>query len=298
MTKQQIAPLQLTDYALRVQRFLAAYLPTTDRLTEALRYATLNGGKRLRPALVYLTGETFGAMPAQLDPIASAIECIHCYSLIHDDLPAMDDDELRRGLPTCHIQFDEATAILAGDALQTLAFEILSENSAHNSISATARITMIRILAQASGFNGMVGGQALDLAAEGKTLTTELIEAIHQKKTGALIVASIQLGAIAAGIKTTDTTFTTLTEYGQTIGLAFQLQDDLLDVIGQADKIGKKTGQDDKHQKATYTSLLGIEKTQQKVDSLFSSATEILKSIPENTDKLIALCTLLHQRDY
>lgn len=302
MTKNTPLTLDTSAYIRRICDFLQTHLPEFKKeptqLASALHYTTLNGGKRLRPLLVYLTGEALGASLQALDAVAASVECIHCYSMIHDDLPAMDDDLLRRGLPTCHIKFDEATAILAGDALQALAFEFLCHHTVSADISAKSRIAMVQLLAKASGFQGMVGGQALDLAAEGASLSALEIQNIHQKKTGALIEASILLGALAAETTQKDETFSILAAFGQHIGLAFQLQDDLLDVVGDTIKIGKKTGQDDKQNKSTYTRIMGIEKTRTTIDTLFDQALLALEKLPHNTEKLAALCHKLMNRDH
>ena len=242
----------------RSEATLERLLPPADlpvaRLAEAMRYAALGGGKRLRAALVYAAGEALGANPVALDAPAAAVELIHAYSLVHDDLPAMDDDDLRRGKPTCHRAFDEATAILAGDALQTLAFEVLA--NAH-AVVPTQRLAMLRELAHASGARGMAGGQALDLAAEGKSLALPELETVHRGKTGALIVASVRLGALAE-LAPDAPQLPALGEYGQALGLCFQIQDDILDVEGDTATLGKTAGADQARGKATYPALLGL----------------------------------------
>ncbi|MDD3650495.1 (2E,6E)-farnesyl diphosphate synthase [Immundisolibacter sp.] len=243
----------------RSEAVLDRLLPPADlpvaRLAEAMRYAALGGGKRLRAALVYAGGEALGADPAALDAPAAAVELIHAYSLVHDDLPAMDDDDLRRGKPTCHRAFDEATAILAGDALQTLAFEVLA---AAEAIAPERRLAMLRELARASGVHGMAGGQALDLAAEGKRLTLPELETVHRGKTGALIVASVRLGALVAPAADAPL-LAALAAYGQALGLCFQIQDDILDIDGDTATLGKTAGADSARGKATYPALLGID---------------------------------------
>ncbi|MCX7120851.1 MAG: (2E,6E)-farnesyl diphosphate synthase [Gammaproteobacteria bacterium] len=262
-------------------------------LSDAMLYATLNGGKRLRPILVYATGLCLGQTPEALDAIAAAVECIHCYSLIHDDLPAMDDDKLRRGKPTCHIAFGEACAILAGDALQTLAFELLSTPS---TITPQNQLKIIRLLTQHSGALGMVGGQSLDLLAEGKAINFDDLEHIHRLKTGALIKSSVMMGAIAAECDDLHL-LSTLEEFANRIGLAFQLQDDLLDITGNTKNLGKNTGQDIKMQKATYAILLGIEETQTKIKILMDEAISLLRSLHMDISFLEALCVYLIKRD-
>ncbi len=251
---------RVPEYQLRIEGVLSGALQVeggaTDRLLEAMRYSTLAGGKRVRPVLVYSTGESLGASLETLDAAAAAVELIHVYSLVHDDLPAMDNDDLRRGRPTCHKAFDEATAILTGDALQARAFEVLAQAPA--SISATARIEMLRVLADGIGTRGMAGGQAIDLAAVKQTLTESALERMHRQKTGALIQASVLLGAISAGL-TEVPERAALAEFGAEIGLAFQIQDDILDVEGNTDALGKRAGADAERVKPTYPSVLGLE---------------------------------------
>lgn len=229
------------------------------RLQQAMRYSVLGGGKRLRPLLVYVTGEALGALPEQLDAPAVAVELIHSYSLIHDDLPAMDDDDLRRGQPTCHKAFDEGTAILAGDALQALAFDVLANGAG---LPDSARLQMIMVLSAAIGTLGMAGGQAIDLAAAGCDLTAAAIEEMHRRKTGALIRASVELGAIAAGwVESSQRR--ALQRYGDEIGLAFQIQDDILDVTGDTAVLGKRAGADAALRKPTYPSVFGLQRARQ-----------------------------------
>ncbi|NVP00488.1 (2E,6E)-farnesyl diphosphate synthase, partial [Photobacterium damselae subsp. damselae] len=229
-----------------------------------------------------------------LDTPAAAIECIHAYSLIHDDLPAMDDDELRRGQPTCHIAFDEATAVLAGDALQTLAFEILAEGTL--SIDGESqRIKMIKELAQASGAAGMCMGQALDLDGEGKHLGLTQLEQIHKHKTGALIRCAVRLGALAAGEKGLEI-LPQLNTYAEAIGLAFQVQDDILDVISDTETLGKPQGSDIALDKSTYPALLGLEGAQQKAQQLYQEAVQALEAIPYDTTQLEVFARYLIER--
>ncbi|HDY7729735.1 TPA: (2E,6E)-farnesyl diphosphate synthase [Vibrio vulnificus] len=253
-------------------------------LIQAMRYGLVLGGKRARPFLVYATGEMLGCSQEQLDTPASAIECIHAYSLIHDDLPAMDDDELRRGQPTCHVKFDEATAILTGDALQTLAFTILAEGTLSPD-GETQRVAMIQALAQASGAQGMCIGQALDLAAENRAVTLEELEEIHRNKTGALIRCAVRLGALAAGEKGL-AILPQLEKYSTAIGLAFQVQDDILDIISDTETLGKPQGSDQELNKSTYPSLLGLEGAMEKAHTLLHEALQALEAIPYNTQQL------------
>ncbi|HFQ5345418.1 TPA: (2E,6E)-farnesyl diphosphate synthase [Vibrio vulnificus] len=253
-------------------------------LVQAMRYGLVLGGKRARPFLVYATGEMLGCPLEQLDTPASAIECIHAYSLIHDDLPAMDDDELRRGQPTCHVKFDEATAILTGDALQTLAFTILAEGTLSPD-GETQRVAMIQALAQASGAQGMCIGQALDLAAENRAVTLEELEEIHRNKTGALIRCAVRLGALAAGEKGL-AILPQLEKYSTAIGLAFQVQDDILDIISDTETLGKPQGSDQELNKSTYPSLLGLEGAMEKAHTLLHEALQALEAIPYNTQYL------------
>jgi farnesyl diphosphate synthase/geranylgeranyl diphosphate synthase type II len=247
-------------YQRRIEQVLARALDipgaATPRLLEAMGYSTLAGGKRVRPVLVYATGESLGAPLDRLDAAAAAVELIHVYSLVHDDLPAMDDDDLRRGRPTCHRAFDEATAILTGDALQARAFEVLAH--APESISAGERIDMLRVLADAIGTRGMAGGQAIDLEAVRQRLDEPQLERMHRQKTGALIRASVMLGALSAGCDDAAQR-AALEEFGAEIGLAFQIQDDILDVEGNTVTLGKRAGADADRVKPTYPSILGLE---------------------------------------
>jgi len=256
----------LTDrvplYQQRIEEVLARALEidgaATPRLLEAMRYSTLAGGKRVRPVLVYATGEALGATLETLDAAAAAVELIHVYSLVHDDLPAMDNDDLRRGRATCHRAFDEATAILVGDALQARAFEVLA--NAQTSIPAAARLEMLRVLADAIGTRGMAGGQAIDLEAVKQLLGKDELERMHRQKTGALIQASVLLGAISAG-NLDPALRASLAEFGAEIGLAFQIQDDILDVEGTTSALGKKAGADADRVKPTYPSVLGVDES-------------------------------------
>ena len=236
-------------------------------LHRAMRYAVLGGGKRLRPLLVYATAHALGEAGPELDAAACAVELIHAYSLVHDDLPAMDDDALRRGRPTCHIAFGEAMAILAGDALQALAFEILAD---HRMQHAEIGIAMLRALGRACGSEGMAGGQALDLAAVGRQLTLAGLEHMHACKTGALIRASVQLGALIGGADAD--TLRTLDRYAHAVGLAFQVRDDILDVEGEATVIGKTAGKDAAAAKPTFPSLIGLDGSRARLRELTDTA--------------------------
>ncbi|WP_028023685.1 (2E,6E)-farnesyl diphosphate synthase [Enterovibrio calviensis] len=264
-------------------------------LIQAMKYGTLMGGKRVRPYLTYVTGQLFGVSDDALDTPAAAVECIHAYSLIHDDLPAMDDDSLRRGQPTCHIAFDEASAILAGDALQTLAFSILAEGSLSQEGDAY-RIHMVRELATASGAMGMCLGQALDLGAEGKCVDLTTLETIHRNKTGALIRCAVRLGAYAAGEKGV-AYLTQLDTFSNAIGLAFQVQDDILDIISDTETLGKPQGSDLAADKSTYPALLGLEGAQEKASLLYQEALLALQAIPYNTEQLELFARYIVERN-
>ncbi|MDR9469077.1 (2E,6E)-farnesyl diphosphate synthase [Marinospirillum sp.] len=274
----------------RLQELLKTSGGPDTRLQQALEYSLLNGGKRLRPLLVYATGQALGASWENCDRPAMAVELIHAYSLVHDDLPAMDDDDLRRGRPTCHKAFDEATAILAGDALQTLAFQVLVNGEQ------PAALLMAQTLAQASGSQGMVGGQMLDLQAEGEQLTLEQLEKLHRHKTGALIRCAVRLGGLAAEAQAT--TLEKLDAYASALGLAFQVQDDLLDIKGDAATLGKNTGADALHHKATYPGLLGLEGAEQKAYDLIQEAKSSLQSLPGDWNALLELADWCIQRNY
>ncbi|WP_186176161.1 (2E,6E)-farnesyl diphosphate synthase [Vibrio jasicida] len=278
----------LTSYQQRNNQQLNQWLeqlPHQEQpLIQAMKYGLLLGGKRVRPFLVYITGQMLGCEPEDLDTPASAIECIHAYSLIHDDLPAMDDDDLRRGQPTCHIKFDEATAILTGDALQTLAFTILAEGEL-NPNAESHRIKMVQALAQSSGANGMCVGQALDLGAENRRVSLAELEEIHRNKTGALINCAVKLGALASGDKGLEI-MPHLERYSKAIGLAFQVQDDILDIISDTETLGKPQGSDQELNKSTYPSLLGLEGAMEKAHTLLQEALQALEAIPYNTQLL------------
>jgi len=283
-----------------IQQQLDEILPSPSKVPEtlhqAMRYSTLSKGKRLRPLLVFAAGHTLGADIKDLTQLAIPVELIHVYSLIHDDLPAMDDDDLRRGVATCHIAFDEATAILAGDALQTLAFErlISCELSSKAEIH---RITMLKSLSKASGTRGMGGGQALDLEATGKTLNLEQLSQLHTMKTGALIRSSVELGALCAGDISPEH-LQALDQFARLIGLAFQVHDDILDIEGSTEKLGKPQGSDIDAAKATYPALLGLDGAKLEAKRLISEALQALQPLPYNTDILQSFARLVIERDH
>ena len=289
----------LQTYQARIDGALDRWLPPTStppsRLHEAMRYAVLGPGKRIRPVLVYATGAVFGADPARLDSSAAAVELIHAYSLVHDDLPAMDDDDLRRGRPTCHRAFDEATAILVGDALQALAFEVLAVDPVLDGAPA-ARIAMLRELATASGSVGMAGGQAIDLAAVGKRISLEELEGMHAYKTGALIRASVRLGFLAAG-QSDIAHAARLDRYAARIGLAFQVQDDILDVEGETEIIGKPQGSDQDRDKPTYPNLLGMAAAKATAQRLCDEAVAALDCFDDRADTLRQIAQYIVRRD-
>ena len=281
-----------------LRRFIAPLPFQNTPLVEAMQYGALLGGKRLRPFLVYATGKMFGVSTTTLDAPAAAVECIHAYSLMHDDLPAMDDDDLRRGQPTCHIKFGEASAILAGDALQTLAFSILSD-APMNEVSDRDRLAMLSELASASGAAGMCGGQALDLEAEGQQVNLEMLERIHRHKTGALIRAAVRLGALSAGEQGRQA-LPLLDKYAESIGLAFQVQDDILDVVGDTATLGKRQGADQQLGKSTYPALLGLEQARNKASDLIAEARQSLEQLAAqslDTTALEALANYIILRD-
>ncbi|BCX82871.1 farnesyl diphosphate synthase [Methylomarinovum caldicuralii] len=282
----------------RVEQALDRRLPPADklpaRLHQAMRYATLEGGKRLRPLLTYATGRALDVPLDTLDPPACAVEFIHVYSLIHDDLPAMDDDELRRGKPTCHVRFDEATAILAGDALQALAFEVLASDPQLD-VSPAQRVAMIDCLAKAAGAGGMVGGQAIDLASVGLQLDLPALELMHIHKTGALIRASVRLAALAKpGLD--PEIGERLDHYAKCIGLAFQIQDDILDEESDTATLGKTQGKDRAQNKPTYPALLGLAGAKQKAGEMHEQAVAALEPLGEQADLLRALSLFIIQR--
>ncbi|MCP4386663.1 MAG: (2E,6E)-farnesyl diphosphate synthase [Gammaproteobacteria bacterium] len=276
------------DYQQRVDTALDHWLPPGDvnpvRLHQAMRYAVLAPGKRVRPILVYATASALGVTLDRVDGAACAVEIIHAYSLIHDDLPAMDDDDLRRGRPTCHREFDEASAILAGDALQALAFYIISHDPAMTP-DATARLQMVEKLSLFSGSRGMAGGQAIDLAAVGKSLNIAELETMHIHKTGALIRTCIQLAALSTD-NLGEAQHQALDSYAKSIGLSFQVQDDILDVTGDTATLGKMQGADSARNKPTFPSIIGLEASQEKAQDLHRNALQALSIFGEEADIL------------
>lgn len=274
---------------------LPALRQAPAELHRAMRYAVMGGGKRLRPMLVYATGSTFGAPLARLDAAAAAVEIIHAYSLVHDDLPSMDDDALRRGRPTCHIEFGEAMAVLAGDALQALAFEVLSHDESPG-IDSPTRLEMLRVLAHACGSQGMAGGQAFDLSAVGQRLTATELERMHVHKTGALIRASVRLGALAAGCAD-PVTLDALDRYAHCIGLAFQIRDDILDIEGSAEQIGKTLGKDAAQSKPTYPAILGLQASKAMLDELTEEALNAVASLGASAANLRDLARFIAERE-
>lgn len=265
------------------------------RLKAAMQHALLVGGKRMRPVLTHLIGNALDVPKQDQNVISMAIECIHAYSLVHDDLPAMDDDALRRGQPTCHVKFDEATAILAGDALQTLAFSILTEQPLSEQ-SAPYRAKLVSILATASGYRGMCGGQAIDLAATGHSIDVDALTRLHQLKTGALLSACAQMITQVADISESDKQH--FITFSRIIGLAFQVQDDILDVEGDAQMLGKPQGSDQALGKNTFPALLGMEQAKQVLNDLHDEALQALTSLPYNTEYLTAFTDLMVNRSH
>ncbi len=268
----------------RFERAADAQLPAADRvptrLHQAMRYAVLDGGKRARPLLVYAAGEVSGADTAALDCAALAVEYVHAYSLIHDDLPCMDDDVLRRGKPTVHIAFDEATAMLAGDALQAEAFKVLADAP----LAPAARAALMRELAHAAGTEGMCGGQAIDLAAVGQAMNAEDLERMHRMKTGALLRASVRMGALAG--EASDATLAAIDAYGRALGLAFQIVDDVLDVEGSSEVLGKTAGKDARQAKPTYVSVLGLTEAKARAARLRTVALEAIAGLDWRAERL------------
>lgn len=284
----------------RVENALNARLPSAtvlpQRLHEAMRYSTLDGGKRMRPMLTYCTGKALGLELGLLDAPACAVEMIHVYSLIHDDLPAMDNDDLRRGKPTSHKAFDEATAILAGDALQALAFELLAKDPSLN-VSAEQRLSMIATLSEASGSRGMVGGQAIDLQSVGTQLTLPELENMHIHKTGALIRASVNMAALAKA-DLDAAVAKNLDHYAKCIGLSFQVKDDILDMESDTATLGKTQGKDQDNDKPTYPALLGLAGAKQKAQELHEQALLSLTGFGNEADLLRDLSLYIIQRDH
>jgi len=291
---------ELVAYAEQVDALLGSWIGSLDvapRLRDAMHYSVFNGGKRFRPALVLAAANTIDKANTLSLIAAASVECLHAYSLIHDDLPAMDDDDLRRGKPTCHIQFDEATAILAGDALQALAFEKLAEAVSDLSAGSVNSAAMVAVLAQSVGANGMVGGQMLDLQAEGQqqALTLDQLQTIHRCKTGALIKSSVLLGAMSVGARRED--IARLSEYAECLGLAFQVQDDVLDVVSDTETLGKAQGSDVSNDKSTFVSLLGLDASKNKAEGLVVQAKRALEGIQGSSSALEKIADLCVSRN-
>ncbi len=293
--------VQLESFGRRAEAALTAALPDAnqppERMHEAMRYAVLGGGKRMRPLLVYAAGSALGAPLQRLDASACAVEIIHAYSLVHDDLPAMDDDDLRRGKPTCHRVYGEAMAILAGDALQALAFELLAADPALTEIDPICRIKMLQTLAAACGPAGMAGGQAFDLEAVGKVLSLAELERMHRYKTGALILGSVQLGALSAEVRSGEL-WLALERYGLELGLAFQIQDDILDVLASTETLGKQQGADQARGKPTYPALIGLERSQQLAKEHMNAAIDALRPLGADGAILEALARFTIERGH
>jgi len=287
----------LEECQLRVDQALERHLPEpglAPQLRQAMRYSLLNGGKRVRPVLVYATATALGCPMHLCDDVACAVELLHSYSLIHDDLPAMDDENLRRGKPPCHIAFDEATAILAGDALQALAFEVIT-NPANKKISAETKGQLVHCLAQASGIEGMAAGQAIDLANTGQSLSLQALEQMHHHKTGRLIAACIRMGALLSE-RVTDQQIAALEKYANCIGLAFQIKDDILDVEADTETLGKPQGADHALDKPTYTSILGLDKAKQHALEMHHDAIAALEVFGPEANNLRALSAYIIER--
>ncbi|EDQ01848.1 (2E,6E)-farnesyl diphosphate synthase [Shewanella benthica] len=265
---------------------------TDPKLLAAMKHGALLGGKRIRPFLVYAIGDMLSIPLKQLDSSAAAIECVHAYSLIHDDLPAMDDDALRRGQPTVHVAFDEAAAILAGDALQALAFEVMCEPI--DEIAPRQNLAMVRALAKASGYSGMCGGQAMDLSATNKPIDLATLSQLHKLKTGALIRCAVELPMIAAQVSQEEQTL--LMEFADAIGLAFQVQDDVLDIISSTDELGKPQGSDCESNKSTYPQLLGLMGAQATAKSLIEDALSALTKLPYNSQLIAEFARYIIER--
>ena len=288
----------IEERQLRIEGVLKSVLKVKEssRLASAMSYAVLNGGKRLRPILAYASAEAIGGNHESADIPGAAIELIHAYSLIHDDLPAMDDDALRRGKPTCHIVYDDATAILAGDALQALAFELLAD-SPRLAVGNGTRLKMLARVSKAIGWQGMVGGQSLDFSAAGTHMTETELAQMHGLKTGALISASVQLGALSTGVASPQQ-LACLEEYASCIGLAFQVRDDILDVESDTQTLGKQQGRDELLNKPTYTSMLGLEGARQKSHSLCEQGIAALDKLGGAAEPLIEIAHYVVGRNH
>ncbi len=292
-------PTWMGQVQTRMERALSDVLPAPEiapqRLHQAMRYAVLGGGKRVRPLLCFAAGELVHAPAEHLEIAAAAVEMIHAYSLVHDDLPCMDDDDLRRGKPTCHIEYDEATALLVGDALQALAFQVLTEPALK--VDAALQLQMLRILGQAAGSRGMAGGQAIDLQSVGKTLTLPELEFMHIHKTGALIRAAVLLGA-HCGTALDEVQLDKVTRYAHCVGLAFQVVDDVLDCEAPTATLGKTAGKDAAQNKPTYVSAMGLAKAREWAESLRQEAREALAPFGENAERLRELAEFIVLRKF
>jgi farnesyl diphosphate synthase len=271
-------PELLKSWQARMERALAARLPSPElppqRLHSAMRYSVLGGGKRVRPVLLFATARTVGLSEEQVEAAACAVELIHAYSLVHDDLPAMDDDDLRRGRPTCHRAYDEATAVLVGDALQPLAFEVLARDPSLPA-SAAVRLRLVELLAQASGSLGMAGGQAIDLTVKGSQISIAELETMHERKTGALIRASVLMAAVCQP-QLSASSYAALERFADAVGLAFQIQDDVLDVTSDVATLGKAVGADERQARPTYPALMGLAGARERLQRLHAQASESL----------------------
>ena len=281
----------------RINNALESLLKTTgkpDRILEAMSHSLMAGGKRIRPVLCVAAAEAVGGNPEDVLPAACALEMVHTYSLIHDDLPAMDDDALRRGKPTCHMAFDEATAILAGDALLTLAFQTLSNIGLRNAEQTAKWLHVIRLISYAAGYCGMIQGQMLDITSEGRQLSLAELKSMHRLKTGALIEASLSSGAVLGGLNSNKITL--LESYAQNIGLAFQVADDILNIEGDPEIMGKAAGTDKLRNKNTYPSLLGLKESKNFAGQLVENALQALKSFDQKAEPLRAIATYIIKR--
>ncbi|MEE9536939.1 MAG: farnesyl diphosphate synthase [Desulfobacterales bacterium] len=287
----------LTSQKKRINRALESLLKTSDkpdRILEAMTYSLMAGGKRIRPVLCVAAAEAAGGNPEDALPAACALEMVHTYSLIHDDLPAMDDDALRRGKPTCHMAFDEATAILTGDALLTLAFQTLASIELSNAEQAAKWLRVIRLISYAAGYCGMIQGQMLDITSEGRQLTLAELKSLHRLKTGALIEASISSGAVLGGLNSNKISM--LESYAHNIGLAFQVTDDILNVEGDPEIMGKAVGTDKLRNKSTYPSLLGLKKSKDFAGKLVENALQALESFDQKAEPLRAIAKYIVER--
>ncbi|MDM7859782.1 polyprenyl synthetase family protein [Alteromonas sp. ASW11-36] len=299
MTEATLADIQ-AETKNTIDAYLTNYIQRLPEhaidLKEAMQYALLVGGKRMRPLLHRITAETLGISYLDSLPVAAAIECIHAYSLVHDDLPAMDDDDLRRGQATCHIKYDEATAILAGDALQTLAFEIIADTSSKQ-LSHETKVKLITCIAKASGYSGMCGGQAIDLAATNQRISLERLTQLHQLKTGALLTACVETATLMTP-NIAECDVANFLTYAQSIGLAFQVQDDILDVTASSEVLGKPSGSDQKANKSTYPALLGLQAAREQLQNYHAEALQALDRLPYNTQLLRQFADLMLNRTH